>query len=152
MDEMSTAIKDFSIKRVSKNKKLLLMGMACMNFCATTCFSLLAPFFPGEASFKGVSQTVTGLIFGIFEITIFASAPVYGKYVSRIGAKFMFISGAMVCGGCAILFGVLNKGPDGTIFIVMCFLCRTLEGLGCSAYVTAMFAIIAYEFPANVAT
>ncbi|KAJ8321638.1 hypothetical protein KUTeg_000109 [Tegillarca granosa] len=104
------------------------------------------------ASLKGVSQTVTGLIFGVFEFTIFASAPIFGNYVSKIGAKFMFISGAMVCGGCAILFGVLNRGPDGTIFIVMCFLCRTLEGLGASAYVTALFAIIAHEFPSHVAT
>lgn len=51
-----------------------------------------------------------------------------------------------------ICFSVLNRGPDGVIFIVMCFLCRTLEGLGASAYVTALFAIIAHEFPSHVAT
>jgi len=42
--------------------------------------------------------------------------------------------------------------PDGTPFIVMCFLTRSVEGLGCSALVTALFAILAHEFPEHVIT
>lgn len=41
---------EFSFKNTSRNKKLLLIGMASINFFATTCFSLLAPFFPAEVS------------------------------------------------------------------------------------------------------
>ena len=47
---------------------------------------------------------------------------------------------------------LLDKCPDGMIFIVMCFACRTIEALGASAYVTSLFAILAHEFPDNVIT
>jgi hypothetical protein len=49
-------------------------------------------------------------------------------------------------------FRVLDKCPDGTIYIVMCFCCRTIEALGCAAYVTALFAITASVFPNSVST
>ena len=49
-------------------------------------------------------------------------------------------------------YSLLDKSPDGTIFIVMCFLCRSIEALGASAFVTALFAILAHEFPDNVIT
>lgn len=42
--------------------------------------------------------------------------------------------------------------PDGTIFIVMCFVVRSVEALGTSAFVTALFAILAHEFPEHVIT
>lgn len=143
---------DFSFSKIPRQKKILLASMATVNFFSVTCFSLLAPFFPAEAERKGVSQTVVGLIFGVFEFVIFMSSPIFGNFITRIGSKFMFLAGTMVGGACAILFGLLDKSPDGTTYIVMCFLCRTVEALGCSMFVTASFAIIANVFPDNVAT
>lgn len=143
---------DFSFSKIPRQKKILLASMATVNFFSVTCFSLLAPFFPAEAERKGVSQTVVGLIFGVFEFVIFMSSPFFGNFITRIGSKFMFLAGTMVGGACAILFGLLDKSPDGTTYIVMCFLCRTIEALGCSMFVTASFAIIANVFPDNVAT
>jgi len=49
-------------------------------------------------------------------------------------------------------FRTLDKSPDGTVFIVMCFLCRGLEALGTSAFVTALFSAVAHEFPDSVIT
>ena len=36
-----------------------------------------------QASLKGASQTVVGLIFSCFELVIFLSAPIYGNFVSH---------------------------------------------------------------------
>ena len=47
---------------------------------------------------------------------------------------------------------VLDRCPDGTVYIVMCFCCRVVEALGCSAFVTALFAITASVFPNSVST
>ncbi|XP_056001783.1 MFS-type transporter SLC18B1-like [Ostrea edulis] len=47
---------------------------------------------------------------------------------------------------------VLDKSPDGMTYIVMCFLCRTIEAFGCAMLLTASFAIVANVFPDNVAT
>jgi len=49
-------------------------------------------------------------------------------------------------------FRTLDKSPDGDIYILMCFLCRSVEAMGAAAFVTASFAIITHEFPKNVAT
>ncbi|XP_005104784.1 MFS-type transporter SLC18B1 [Aplysia californica] len=142
----------FSIRALSNRKKYTMVMMALANLFTGCGFSLIAPFFPQEASKKGVSTTVTGIIFSVFEFVIFITSPVYGNFLTRIGPKFMFLSGTMVGGTCAILFGLLDKCPPGTPFIVMCFLCRCIEALGLSAYVTASFAIISNEFPKHIAT
>ncbi|KAK3097020.1 hypothetical protein FSP39_005647 [Pinctada imbricata] len=143
---------EFSFSGTSRRNKILLISMAMINFCASCGFSLLAPFFPAEAAKKGASSFVTGLIFGDFEFFIFLTSPIFGNYLTRIGSRFMFISGVMVCGSCSILFGLLDRSPDGDIYIIMCFLCRSMEALGASAYVTALFAIIASSFPNHVTT
>ncbi|XP_052763725.1 MFS-type transporter SLC18B1-like [Mya arenaria] len=144
--------KEFSFKSVDRRRKFILLSMALVNFCATCCFSLLAPFFPLEAKRKGASQTIVGMIFGCFELVIVITSPIFGSYISKIGCKFMYVAGIFVCGTCAILFGTLDMSPDGDMFIVMCFLCRSVEALGCSALVTALFAVLAHEFPDNVIT
>lgn len=141
-----------SFRELSTRKKWTLVLMAFANFAACTCFSLLAPFFPQEAAKKGASQTIIGMIFSCFELWIFISAPFYGNYLTRIGSKFLFASGLFVCGGCSILFGVLDHSPAGTSFIVLCFLVRSVEALGAAAFTTASFAIIANDFPDHVST
>ncbi|XP_048742491.2 MFS-type transporter SLC18B1-like [Ostrea edulis] len=141
-----------SLPKIPNKKKILFVSMAMVNFFMVTCYSLIAPFFPAEAEKKDVSQTVVGMIFGVFELVIFLSSPVLGNYITKIGSKFMYLSGAMIGGTCAILFGVLDKSPDGITYIVMCFLCRTIEAFGCAMLITASFAIVANVFPDNVAT
>ncbi|CAG5122705.1 unnamed protein product [Candidula unifasciata] len=69
-----------------------------------------------------------------------------------LGAKFVYTCGMMVAGSTSILFGFLDKGPSGTIFVVMSFLVRTVEALGVSAFSTASFAIISNEFPNHIAS
>lgn len=143
---------DFSFSKTTKQERILIVFLALMNYLATCCFSLLAPFFPAEAARKGVSTTVTGFIFGVFEFAVFLSSPIFGNYITKIGSKFMYISGMVVAGSCAILFGVLDKSPDGIIYIVICFACRIIEALGCSAFVTAMYAIVGTVFPKGMTT
>ncbi|XP_041361318.1 MFS-type transporter SLC18B1-like [Gigantopelta aegis] len=149
-DESTKA--SFSFRRLPRKEIFMFLSIGFVNFCACICFSLLAPFFPHEAEKKGVSKTVIGLIFSIFEFVIFLSSPVFGTFLVAIGPKFTFITGVCVCGVCAILFGLLDQCPPGNIFIVMCFLCRSVEALGCSAFITSSFALIANSFPDHVST
>lgn len=47
---------------------------------------------------------------------------------------------------------LLDKAPDGTIFIVMCFLVRSVDAVGFAASITASFSVLAKAFPDNIAT
>lgn len=43
-------LQEFSFKSVDRRKKFVLISLGFVNFCASCCFSLLAPFFPIEVS------------------------------------------------------------------------------------------------------
>ncbi|KAM5165349.1 MFS-type transporter SLC18B1 [Mantella aurantiaca] len=141
-----------SNRRLSRNQILTLISMASLNFSSMICYSILGPFFPQEAVKKGLSNTVIGLIFGCFALLNFLSSLIFGKYLVQIGAKFMFVAGLFVSGVATVLFGLLDKIPDSTVFTVMCFLVRSVDAVGFGASITASFSILAEAFPNNVAT
>ncbi|KAH9508357.1 hypothetical protein Btru_050908 [Bulinus truncatus] len=130
---------------LNKKGKLLVILFGSAAFFHMTAFSLLAPFFPQEARIKGLSSTVTGLIFSTFMFVSFAISPVYGSYMSSIGVNFMVSVGLSVGGICAILFGTLQYCPKGSAFTALCFLTRMTEALGLAAFSTASFAVGSLE-------
>ncbi|KAL3282205.1 hypothetical protein HHI36_005399 [Cryptolaemus montrouzieri] len=135
----------------TKRQWLTLVVIGIADFCNAICVSLQAPFYPQEAEKKGCSATEYGLVFGIFELVVFIISPMYGQHLNRIGAKITFNAGIYTTGICAILFGLLDKVEGHTPFIVLSFTIRIVEALGNAAFLTASFAIIAKEFPNNVA-
>ncbi|XP_070533941.1 MFS-type transporter SLC18B1-like [Ptychodera flava] len=141
-----------SSTKYTREQKLILFSISLANFCSFASFSILAPFFPGEASDMGASDTMIGFIFGWFALVMFVSSPIFGKFLPHIGAKFVYVAGEGVCGACSIIFGFLNKLDKGTEFVVYCFLVRGVQALGAAASATASYAIIAKFFPDNVST
>ncbi|XP_044867071.1 MFS-type transporter SLC18B1-like isoform X5 [Mauremys mutica] len=105
-----------------------------------------------QAEKKGASDTVVGLIFGCFALSNFLTSLIVGNYLVQIGAKFTFVAGMFVSGCITILFGMLDRAPDGPIFIGLCFLVRAMDATGFAAAATASFSILAKAFPNNIAT
>ena len=58
-----------------------------VNFCNAMCVSMQAPFYPGEAEKKGCAPSEYGLVFGIFELTVFIVSPIIGANLNRMGMK-----------------------------------------------------------------
>ncbi|CAI9576756.1 unnamed protein product [Staurois parvus] len=148
----STPDNSNTVRKLSKNQILTLISTASLNFSSMICYSILGPFFPQEAVKKGLSNTVIGLIFGCFAVFNFLSSLIFGRYLVQIGAKFMFVSGLFTSGVATVLFGLLDKIPDGTIFAVMCFLVRAVDAVGFGASITASCSILAKAFPNTIAT
>ncbi|KAJ3654879.1 hypothetical protein Zmor_014032 [Zophobas morio] len=136
----------------TKRQWLTLIVISIADFCNAICVSLQAPFYPAEAERKGCSATEYGLVFGIFELVVFLISPVYGQHLNKIGPKVTFNGGIYTTGICAILFGLLDKIDGHYPFIILSFIIRIVEAMGNAAFLTASFAIIAKEFPDNVAT
>ncbi|XP_045862300.1 MFS-type transporter SLC18B1 isoform X1 [Meles meles] len=139
-------------RQLSREQLFVLISAASINLGSMMCYSILGPFFPKEAEKKGVSNTVTGMIFGCYALFDLLASLVFGKYLVQIGAKFMFVAGMFVSGGVTILFGVLDQVPDGPVFIAMCFLVRVADAVSFAAAITASFSILVKAFPNNVAT
>lgn len=142
---------DQSSQRLTKKQKLIFCGIAAAYIFNVMSFSIMAPFFPVEASKKGVSATQVGFIFALFNLVNFVTAPIFGKYLPVLGAKYLFLAGSWVAAGSNILFGVLARIEDEQMFLVYCFVIRTVEACGSAASVTASMTITANTFPNNVA-
>jgi len=77
-------------------------------------------------------------------------SPIFGKYLDKLGVKFLFVSGLFLSSGSEILFGFLNRCPDGYIYFIMCMACRIVTALGGS--MGQSFAIIGCFFPDRIAS
>ena len=131
--------------------QLITLILLSIYFLLTSCYySLFAPFFPGEALRKGISQTQVGFIFGIFQFVLLILSPIFGKYMSTIGIRFLFVSGVFLSSGGEILFGFLNLCPDGLIYFIMCVLCRIITAIGSSMGLS--YAIVGYYFPNKISS
>lgn len=139
-------------RELTSRSKWLIAILCLANFSATVFYSCIAPFFPSYAVAKGATETEVGLIFGCFQLVIFIMSPLWGMLLSRIGAKFMFVTGILTTGVAAILMGFLEYCPAGRTFVIMCFAIRLVDAVGVSAFMTASFTIIASEFPSAIST
>ena len=52
------------------------------------------------------------------------TAPIFGKYGTRIGPKLLYGCGAIVLGVCGFLFGFLEYIDDVNLFIGLSYLLR----------------------------
>ncbi|TKS86966.1 MFS-type transporter SLC18B1 [Collichthys lucidus] len=138
--------------RMTRQQILTLISMASVNFSSMICYSILGPFFPNEAVKKGASQTVVGLIFGCYAVCNLFGSLILGRYIVQIGAKFMLVMGLFVSSGCTIMFGLLDRVPDGPVFIALCFIVRSIDAVGFAGAMTSTVAMMGKIFPNNVAT
>ncbi|CAI4224894.1 unnamed protein product [Auanema sp. JU1783] len=146
---------EISIKKpflfdLSSKEWLTIAMLAIANLSSTVAFSCIAPFYPNEAALKGMTETQTGMVFGVFELTMFLTAPIFGKYMIAIGSKRMFVVGLLITSATAILFGFLNFIPSGTLFFWASFIIRIFEAIGDAAFITSSFAISAKCFPGRI--
>ena len=136
----------------TKEQWLVLLTLAMTHLCNGMCVSLQAPFYPAEAEKKGASATEYGLVFGIFELTVFIVSPFIGKYLPRIGIRRAFSGGISITGLMCVGFGFLDRIDNGKIFIGVSFLIRIIEAFGNSAFLSSSFTLVAQLFPNTVAT
>ncbi|GFT97923.1 MFS-type transporter SLC18B1 [Nephila pilipes] len=138
--------------RFTWEKKKIAFCLCIVDFTAYLSMSIIAPFFPREAAAKGMREAVSGFVFSIYALVIMLSSPIFGKIQPYIGAKFMFLSGIGFCGSCNVLFGLLDRVNGEVEFAVLCFIVRSFEALGASAFCTASCTILIDQFPDDIGT
>jgi len=136
----------------TKKQWLVTGTFIVVNFCNAMCVSMQAPFYPHEAEKKGCIPSEYGLVFGVFELTVFLVSPIIGANLNRLGVKMTLSVGIGTVGCTSILFGLLDKIDNGKIFLGLSFTLRIIEACGNAGFLTGSFSMIAKEFPDNVAT
>ncbi|KFD54821.1 hypothetical protein M514_04255 [Trichuris suis] len=142
-----------SVKEIGVKTKFLILFIMCLSyFLGATLFACIAPFYPTVAKSRGTSESQVGIICGIMQLVIFILSPLYGRYMSVLGTKFLFCTGLFVTGYTSILFGLLDMCPPNAPFIALSYLTRMLKGVGAAAYMTSAISIVAFQFPKKAAT
>ncbi|CAF4780229.1 unnamed protein product [Pieris macdunnoughi] len=145
-----TKVRPGAIRNFTRSQRLTLFSLAIVDFMSFCSMSIMAPFFPREATVKGLSNTMCGIVFSFYAVIMFLTSPFFGKYLPTIGVKFMFTAGLFMAGACNVLFGTLSLIEDTTTFLVLCFVVRGLEALGASAYSTASYVYVVNVFPDTI--
>ena len=134
----------------TRYQKWVLVCISMVCFSSYLLMAILAPFFPSEATKKGMSTTLSGLTFSVYALIIMLSSPVFGKLVPIVKPKPMLLVGVFVSGASNICFGLLDRVNDSSWFIASSLIIRSLEGLGAAAFSTASFTYIMHTFPTEV--
>jgi len=72
-----------------------------------------------------------------------------GRFLHKIGAKTVVVTGLTVTGIATIIFGSVEGIEDVNTFIIVCVLIRFIEGAGFSAFFTSALTIVVETFPAD---
>ncbi|XP_042898560.1 MFS-type transporter SLC18B1 isoform X1 [Parasteatoda tepidariorum] len=117
------------------------------NLFLGSCYSLMAPIYPAEAERKHCTASAYGLVFGVYQLMMSISAPIYGKIIVVLKPGFMMKVGMFVSGVCVILFSFMHYAPSGNSFIALSMLVRAVDALGASAFLTASYTTLGCELP-----
>lgn len=69
----------------TRTQVLTAVSLSIMNVALCISFGIISPFYPTEAAKKGATTTEVGLVFGVFQLIMFITAPFYGSFVSQHG-------------------------------------------------------------------
>ncbi|KAH3844710.1 MFS-type transporter SLC18B1-like [Dreissena polymorpha] len=151
----STSSEGLSIWTLSREQKIIIATTSFVDLLMFLSISIMAPFFPEEALSKGVSDTLSGWIFGTSPFVQFLVSPFIGKLIPHTGVKFMFLAGMFLFSGCTVLFGALTYVPTdhgNGAFIALAFCLQVFKSVGTACASTASFTLLIHTFPDNVST
>lgn len=98
---------------------------------------------------KGVPESVLGLVFSSYSISMAIFAPLFARLLYSQGAKSVLILGCLCEGVSMIIFGVFDFIEDPTIYACASFFCRFLEGFGNGCLNSGSSKLLMVMFPVS---
>ncbi|RWS05685.1 MFS-type transporter-like protein, partial [Dinothrombium tinctorium] len=147
---MSSLIHDNQRNQLSSHQIWSLIYLAFLSFATFASVSIIAPFFPREASQKGMTESVSGMVFAVYGFLLMLMSPVMGKILPHVGIKFVLMAGILVEGVANILFGTLDRINDTTMFTFFAFAVRIIEAIGAAAVSTSSYSYLMKIFPDSI--
>nr|XP_002119244.3 MFS-type transporter SLC18B1-like isoform X1 [Ciona intestinalis]XP_018672789.1 MFS-type transporter SLC18B1-like isoform X1 [Ciona intestinalis] len=139
-----------SLRSFSARQWGALLGVCYVNFASNASMSILTSFFSKEAVYHGANELEIGLIFGCYAIVNSICCPLFGYLIPLCGAKNMLLGGLLISSLCSFLFSQLFRFTSTTLFVAGCFVSRSIQAVGCSAYFIGSAVIIAREWRDNI--
>ncbi|XP_037074450.1 MFS-type transporter SLC18B1-like [Pollicipes pollicipes] len=143
---------DTKLPAFSWPQKKQLALLALVTVLNGSLAALMFPFFPAEASSRGLPQTLISGVFSCFALTQLIACPLVGRLTPVVGVSRVFSMGIATAGITTVVFGTLQHLKDSTAFIAACFAVRMLEAVGAAAVNTCCSTIVASRMPERAGT
>jgi MFS family permease len=109
--------------------------LTAVAFSVALGFGIVAPAIPLFAKDFGVSNFAAGAVISVFALVRFASAPVAGRLVNRIGERVVLATGIGIVGVSSLLAGLSRSYPQ-------LLLLRGIGGFGSAMFTVSSFALL----------
>jgi len=109
--------------------------LTAVAFSVALGFGIVAPAIPLFAKAFGVSNFAAGAVISVFALVRFASAPVAGRLVNRLGERVVLASGIGIVGVSSLLAGLSGSYAE---LIVL----RGIGGFGSALFTVSSFALL----------
>jgi len=103
--------------------------------------SIFSPFYTKEATDKGLSVGQSGVVFFASYITQIVFMPIFGKFISQIGSRRMFVFGLFLAGLCNLGFGCLRFADQPQLFFGLSLAILALSSIGYSAIFSSVYTL-----------
>jgi len=138
---------------ISRTRTVFLaISIVCAYVVWGALISLQPPFYPTEAEKKGATPAQYGFVFGIANLAAFISAPFFGVYGTKIGAKILYNFGALLQALAGIAFAFLEYVDNTAAFLGLSYLLRFLDGVADAASWNSVVSILMVMYPSKVST
>ena len=114
-----------------------------INSLSAVGYSLIAPLYPLIAREKEVQEGLVGIIFASFAVSNIIIIPIIPTLVVSIGKKNLFRNAILLEGTCTIVYGIIHYIPFKGLFILISFVLRFSQGIGCAITSTLIYSIAA---------
>jgi DHA1 family multidrug resistance protein-like MFS transporter len=109
--------------------------LAAVAFSVALGFGIVAPAIPLFARDFGVSNFAAGAVISVFALVRFASAPVAGRLVNRLGERLVMATGIGIVGVSSLLAGF--SGNFAQLIVL-----RGIGGFGSAMFTVSSFALL----------
>ena len=109
--------------------------LTAVAFSVALGFGIVAPAIPLFAKAFGVTNFAAGAVISVFALVRFASAPVAGRLVNRLGERVVLASGIGIVGVSSLLAGL--SGSYAQLLVL-----RGIGGLGSALFTVSSFALL----------
>jgi len=138
--------------KITRRQKKTLVVLYTCNMFVLSSVALMPPFFPEPNMTKRLSATKSGIVFGIFRLTMSLACPIYMKYMKEVGPKFLLSTGVFTAAGTSILMGIFENIPEHHFVYIMSISLQILAALGTASVPCVIVCLIAMEFPETPAS
>ena len=109
--------------------------LTAVAFSVALGFGIVAPAIPLFAKDFGVSNFAAGAVISVFALVRFASAPVAGRLVNRLGERVVLATGIGIVGVSSLLAGL--SGSYAQLIVL-----RGVGGFGSALFTVSSFALL----------